>query len=163
MAILPTVASRTRGAGSEPAWVENRPTRTRLERGVLWRNRELVWLLVLRDVKVRYKQAALGVAWALLQPLAVTAVFTVVFHNLARVPSDGVPYPLFALVGLAVWTYLATNLIKASHSLVDQPVLVTKLYLPRLAVPFASVLSGLADLAVTVLLVLLLLPSYGVG
>jgi lipopolysaccharide transport system permease protein len=120
----------------------------------LWEARGVVGFLVWRDVKVRYSQTVLGSAWAVLQPLLSTAVFTLVFSRFARMPSDGVSYPLFAFAALAPWTYFATALSGAANSLIVNPSLVTKVYLPRLAIPLAPVLAGLLDLAITLALFL---------
>jgi ABC-type polysaccharide/polyol phosphate export permease len=144
------------------AWVENRPSRG--FRGPhlreLWRYRELGGFLALRDLKVRYKQAVFGAAWAVFQPLAGAVVFTLVFGRLAKVPSDGIPYPLFAFVGLSVWSYHASSVTRATQSLVGNAPLVTKVYFPRLLVPLASVLPGLVDLALSLLTLVVLLVVY---
>lgn len=144
-------------------WVENRPTagRRALDWRELWRYRELVGFLALRDVRVRYKQAAFGVLWAVVQPLAGLLVFTLVFDRLAGVPSEGVPYPLFALVGMTFWTLLSGGLHAATASLVANAALVTKVYFPRVAAPLASVLPRLVDLAVTLVLLAGLLAATG--
>lgn len=144
-------------------WVENRPTagRRALDWRELWRFRELVAFLAMRDVKVRYKQAAFGMLWAVVQPLAGLLVFTVVFDRLARVPSDGVAYPLFALVGLTVWTLFSGGVDAATTSLVTNAALVTKVYFPRVAAPLASVLPRLVDFGVAVLLLAVLLLVAG--
>jgi ABC-type polysaccharide/polyol phosphate export permease len=151
----------TRAEGD--VWVENRPTRGRrsLDLRELWRFRELVWFLAARDVKVRYKQAAFGAAWAILQPLAGAAAFTVVFRGLADVPSDGVAYPVFAFVGFVAWTYLSTSITTATNSLVTNASLVTKVYFPRLAAPLAAVLPGLIDLGVAAVALVGLMIGYG--
>jgi lipopolysaccharide transport system permease protein len=125
-----------------------------LNLGELWRYRELLWFLALRDIQVRYKQTAFGVAWAVLQPLLAMFVFTIIFGVLANVPSDGVPYALFALVGLLPWQLFAYALTQSSQSLVTEQRLITKVYFPRLIVPLASVISGLADFTVAFVLVL---------
>jgi len=114
----------------------------------LWEYRELLWLIVARDLKVRYKQTALGASWALLQPLATMAIFSLFFGRLVKVPSDGVPYPLFALAGLVPWMYFSNALGQSSNSLVGCVSLITKVYFPRLILPLSSVLSGIADLCV---------------
>jgi lipopolysaccharide transport system permease protein len=143
-------------------WVENRPSRgfRALDLRELWQYRELGGFLALRDLKVRYKQAAFGAAWAVLQPIAGVLVFTVVFRRIANVPSEGIPYPLFAFVGLSVWSYHATGVTRATQSLVSNSPLVTKVYFPRLLVPLAAVLPGLLDLALSLLLLGLLLVIY---
>jgi lipopolysaccharide transport system permease protein len=140
-------------------WVENRPTGgwRSLDWVELWRYRELVVFLALRDVKVRYKQAVFGILWAVLQPLAGMLVFTVVFHKLAHVPSDGVPYILFAFTGMMVWTLFSGGLDAATTSLVSNSALVTKVYFPRVAIPLASVLPRLVDFGVSLVLLGVLL------
>ena len=109
---------------------------------------ELLYFLVLRDLKVRYKQTALGAAWAVLQPLLTMVVFSVVFGRLARLGSDGLPYPLFALAALVPWTYFATALTQAGEQPGGQHQLLTKVYFPRLMLPAAAVIAGLVDLAI---------------
>lgn len=121
---------------------------------------ELLYFLVLRNLKLRYKQTALGAAWALLQPLLTMAVFTVVFGRLARLDSEGLPYPVFALAALVPWTYFANALTQAGNSLVDQQQLLTKVYFPRLLLPLAGVIAGLVDLAIAFGLLLLVLAWY---
>jgi lipopolysaccharide transport system permease protein len=133
-----------------------------LRLGDVWAYRELLYFLALRDVKVRYKQTAIGAAWAVLQPLIVTAVFAVVFGRLARLPSDGVPYALFALAGLVPWTAFASSLQGASLSLVNNVNLVGKVYFPRLCLPLAAALAGLVDLAVSVVVLIVVALLYGV-
>jgi lipopolysaccharide transport system permease protein len=128
----------------------------------VWAYRELLYFLVWRDVKVRYKQTVLGAAWAILQPLATAAVFTIFFGRLAGIPSDGVPYPLFAYAGLLVWTFFAQGLAQSSASVVGSANLITKVYFPRLVIPFAAVLSGLLDLAVATPLLVVMMAHYGV-
>lgn len=144
-------------------WVENRPTRgaRALDWAELWRYRELVVFLSARDLKVRYKQAAFGVLWAVAQPLATLGVLALVFRRLAGVPSDGVPYLLFALTGVALWTTFAGAVESATTSLVSNASLVTKVYFPRVAAPLAAVLPRLVDLGVALLLLGGLLLAYG--
>ena len=113
----------------------------------VWRYRELLYFLVWRDVKVRYKQTALGVAWVLLQPLISMLVYSGIFGVLLSVPTGGIPYPLFVLSGLLPWQYFAGSLTKSSNSLIDNTNLITKIYFPRLVVPLSAVLSGLVDFA----------------
>jgi lipopolysaccharide transport system permease protein len=122
---------------------------------------ELLYFLVLRNLKLRYKQTALGAAWAVLQPLLTMAVFTLVFGRLARLGSDGLPYPVFALAALVPWTYFANAFTQAGNSLVDQQQLLTKVYFPRLLLPLAAVIAGLVDLAIAFGLLLLILLWYG--
>jgi lipopolysaccharide transport system permease protein len=123
---------------------------------------ELLYFLILRSLKLRYKQTVLGAAWAVLQPLLAMAVFTVVFGRLARLDSEGLPYPVFALAALVPWTYFANALTQAGNSLVDQHQLLTKVYFPRLLLPLAAVLAGLVDLVVAFVLLLLVLAWYGI-
>jgi ABC-type polysaccharide/polyol phosphate export permease len=129
-------------------WTENRPTSgLRLPRlAELWRYRELVYYLALRDVKARYKQTALGIGWAILQPIVGVAVVTLVFRRIAHVPSDGIPYAVFALTGFLVWNYFAGIVGDATDSVVANTPLVTKVYLPRLAAPVSAVLPALVTL-----------------
>lgn len=152
----------TSRAGSS-RWVENRPARglRRLDLHELWRYRELAGFLALRDLKVRYKQAVFGVAWAIVQPLATVAVFTIVFNRLASVQSEGIPYPVFALAGLTLWTYVSNGVNRATVSLVGNPALVTKVYFPRILAPIAAVLPALVDLAISLVLLGILIPVYG--
>ncbi len=140
---------RPRISGNDE-WIENRPTHGRrsLRLDELWAYRELVAFFALRDVKVRYKQAIFGAAWAIVQPLAGAAIFTVVFGRLANVPSEGIPYLVFAFAGFSLWSYFSTSVDNARSSLVDNAALITKVYFPRLAAPLASVLPGLVDLGV---------------
>lgn len=111
----------------------------------LWAYRELLYFLIWRDVKVRYKQTVIGAAWAVLQPLLTMVIFTFVFERLARVPSDGVPYPLFALSALLPWNLFAGALARSSSSVVGQAHLISKVYFPRLVVPISAALSGIVD------------------
>jgi lipopolysaccharide transport system permease protein len=124
---------------------------------------ELLYFLVLRSLKLRYKQTVLGAAWAVLQPLLTMAVFSVVFGRLARLGSDGLPYPVFALAALVPWTYFANALTQAGNSLVDQHQLLTKVYFPRLLLPLASVIAGLLDFAIAFALFLVVLAWYGIA
>jgi lipopolysaccharide transport system permease protein len=114
----------------------------------LWSYRELLYFLIWRDVKVRYKQTVLGAAWAILEPLLTALVFTLFFGRLAGIPSEGLPYPLFAYTGLLAWTFFAQGLTQSAASLVGSANLITKVYFPRLVIPLSSVLAGLVDLAV---------------
>ena len=111
----------------------------------LWHFRELIYFLIWRDIKVRYKQTALGAAWAILQPFLTMVVFTIFFGKLAKVPSDNVPYPIFSYTGLLPWGLFSKALTDAGHSLVSHRAMITKVYFPRLVIPFASVLSGVVD------------------
>ncbi len=145
-------------------WIENRASSgwRRVDLNELWEYREVAVFLALRDLQVRYKQAAFGAAWALVQPLAGVAVFTIVFRQFAGMPSDGVAYPLFAFAGLSLWNYVAGAVTKSTQSLVGNTPLVTKVYFPRLLAPIAAVLPGLADLGVSLGVLILLFVPYGV-
>jgi lipopolysaccharide transport system permease protein len=128
----------------------------------LWQFRELVYFLTLRDVKVRYKQTLLGAAWAILQPLLMMVVFTIFFSRMAGVPSGDLPYPLFAYAGLLPWTFFATAITNAGNSIVGSERLVTKIYFPRLAMPFAAVGAAVVDFIVAFGLLLAMMVYYGV-
>lgn len=130
----------------------------------LWNYRELLAFLAWRDIKVRYRQTALGLSWALLQPLALMAVFGLVFGRLAGLAekTGGTPYPLFVLAGLLPWTFFATAVGASGNSLVGSAQLVTKVYFPRLIIPLATVAVGLLDLAVSLVLLAALMWYYGV-
>lgn len=141
------------------------PTRglSALDLRAVWAYRELLFFLVWRDVKVRYKQTALGVLWILLQPVLSTVVFTVLFGILLNVPSDGVPYPVFALAGLLPWNYFAGSLTRSSQSLVGSANLITKVYFPRLIIPLSGVASGLVDFGVAFLVLAGLMVGYRIA
>jgi lipopolysaccharide transport system permease protein len=128
----------------------------------LWEYRELLYFLIWRDIKVRYKQAALGAAWAIIQPFFTMVVFSVFFGLLARLPSDGVPYPVFAYCALVPWSYFATSLSQAGNSLVEHQRLITKVYFPRLLIPSGAVIAGLVDLAIAFVVLLGMLLFYGI-
>ena len=128
----------------------------------VWQARELLYFLVWRDVKVRYKQTALGVAWSVLQPFLTMVVFTIFFGRLAGVPSDGVPYPLFSLAALVPWTYFSTAVSNGSSSLVGNQHLIAKVYFPRVLVPLTAVLMPTVDLAVSFGMLAILMAWYHV-
>lgn len=128
----------------------------------LWGARELVYFLTWRDVRVRYKQTALGASWAILQPLLTMIVFTVFFGRLAKVPSDGLPYPIFSFTALLPWTYFAQSLTQSSNSLVGSSNLLKKIYFPRLAIPVSSVIGGLVDFGTAFLVLLAMMVYYHV-
>ncbi|MDQ6891341.1 MAG: ABC transporter permease [Acidobacteriota bacterium] len=141
-----------------------RPTRgwTSLQLGEVWRHRELLYFLMWRDVKVRYKQTALGVLWAILQPLMTMVVFTIFFDRLANVGSDGLPYPLFSFAGLLPWNFFAQAVGQSSASLVGSANLISKVYFPRLIIPVSSVLVGFLDFGVGCVFLLGMMAYYGV-
>lgn len=133
-----------------------------LNLGELWQFRELVYFFVWRDVKIRYKQTAIGAAWAVLQPFLAMVVFTLIFGKFAHIPSDGIPYPIFYYSALLPWLYFATSLQAATNTIVENQRVITKVYFPRLALPISAVLSGLVDFGVGFLLFLVMMLYYGI-
>lgn len=125
--------------------------------------RELLWVLTARDIKVRYKQTVLGAAWAILRPVLTMLIFSVVFGTLAKMPSDGFPYPVFVYAALLPWTFFATAISTSGQSLVGSTHLVSKVYFPRLIIPLSSIGAGLIDLAISTGILLLMMLWYGVG
>jgi len=123
---------------------------------------ELIYFLVWRDIKVRYKQTALGVIWAVLQPFLTMVVFTIFFGNLASVPSDGIPYPIFSFAGLLPWQLFANALTNSSNSLINNTSLITKVYFPRLILPLSSVVGGLVDFFLAFLVLIGMMFYYGI-
>ncbi len=130
-------------------------------RGV-WKYRELLYFLVWRDIKVRYKQTALGAAWAIIQPFFTMVVFSLFFGRLAQVPSDGLPYPVFSFAALVPWTFFANGLTYSANSLVGNQELIRKVYFPRLIIPSAAVLSGGIDFALAFVVLLGMMLFYGI-
>jgi len=128
----------------------------------LWEYRELLYFLTWRDIKVRYKQTVLGAAWAILQPFMTMVVFSLFFGNLAKVPSDGVPYPIFSYTALVPWSFFAAGLGHASNSLVGSANLIKKIYFPRLVIPISSVLSGVIDFVLAFVVLLGMMLAYGI-
>jgi lipopolysaccharide transport system permease protein len=160
---LPSTFNADADVGPPDGFTRFGPGRgTGLRLGELWAYRELLYFLVWRDIKVRYKQTVLGAAWVIIQPLLTMVVFTLFFGNLAKVPSDGIPYPLFSFAGLVPWTLFAYSLTESSGSLVTNQNLITKVYFPRLIIPLASVLAGLVDFAISFAVLLVLMLYYGV-
>jgi len=128
----------------------------------IWHYRELLYFLVWREVKVRYKQAALGVAWAVVQPLTTMLIFTAVFGNFAKIPSDGLPYAVFAYAALLPWSYFAEAISRSGVSVVSDTNLIRKVYFPRLILPLASVMTPVVDFCVSFLILLCLMAWYHV-
>lgn len=128
----------------------------------LWAYRELLYFLIWRDVKVRYKQTALGAAWAIIQPVFTMFVFSLFFGRLGKIPSDGIPYPIFSYAALVPWTFFAQGLGQASNSLVGSANLIKKVYFPRLSVPIASVISGIIDFSIAFIVLLVMMLYYGI-
>jgi lipopolysaccharide transport system permease protein len=128
----------------------------------LWAYRELVYFLVWRDIKVRYKQTALGASWAVIQPFFTMVIFSLFFGRLARIPSDGLPYPVFSFAALVPWTFFSTGLTMSANSLVASQELLKKVYFPRLAIPLAPVLAGLVDFGIAFVVLLGMMWFYGI-
>lgn len=129
----------------------------------LWAYRELLFVLTMRDIKVRYKQTVLGFAWAIIQPVMMMIVFSIFFGTLAKMPSEGYPYPIFVYVGLLPWTFFANSITTSATSLVGSSNLISKVYFPRLIIPLSSVGSGLLDFAIASAILLVMMAYYGVG
>jgi len=129
----------------------------------LWDYRELLYFLVWRDVKVRYKQAVIGVGWAILQPFLTMIVFSIFFGHLAKLPSGGLPYPIFYYSALLPWNYFAQALTGATNSMIENQRIITRIYFPRLILPLAAVLTGLVDFAIAFIILLAMLWWYGIS
>jgi lipopolysaccharide transport system permease protein len=155
-AFTPTEKPQVHRIEPPKGWVE-------LGLGELWDYRELLYFLVWRDIKVRYKQTALGAAWAVIQPFFTMVVFSLFFGRLAGIPSDGVPYPIFSYVALVPWTYFANGLTLSADSLVGSANLIRKVYFPRLAIPVSAVLAGLVDFCIAFGVLLGLMAFYGIA
>lgn len=143
--------------------IEARRSWSALDLRELWAYRELLYFLTVRDIKVRYKQTALGATWAIIQPLFTMLVFTLFFGRLAGIDTGGVPYPLFAFAGLLVWTFFSNAVTNSGSSLVTDARLISKVYFPRMIIPAAAVLAGWVDLSIAFVFFLGLLIYYGVG
>jgi lipopolysaccharide transport system permease protein len=128
----------------------------------VWQYRELLYFFVWRDVKVRYKQTVIGIAWVVLQPLMTMGVFTLFFGRLAKLPSDGLPYPVFYFSALVPWTYFSTALQSCTSVVVDNQRVITKVYFPRLILPFSAVVSGLVDFAIGFVVLFVVTTIYGI-
>lgn len=122
---------------------------TRINFKELWEYRELFWFLALRDILIRYKQAAIGVAWAVIQPILTMVIFSVIFGNLAKLPSDGAPYPLMVFAALLPWQFFANSMSASSQSVVGKAGILTKIYFPRLIIPTSAVISGTIDFCIS--------------
>ncbi len=150
----PSVALPTLRIEPSKGWVP-------LKLNELWEYRELLYFLVWRDIKVRYKQTALGAAWAIIQPFLTMVVFSIFFGSLGKMPSDGIPYPIFAFAALVPWGFFANGLSQSSNSLVGSSHLITKVYFPRLIVPLGAVFSGIVDFLVAFAVLLAMMLYYG--
>jgi lipopolysaccharide transport system permease protein len=157
------VAARASAQAAATATVRIEPPRAWLELRLreVWMYRELLYFFVWRDLKVRYKQTVIGVAWVVLQPLMSMGVFTLFFGRLAKLPSDGLPYPVFYFAALAPWTYFSTALTTATNVVVENQRVITKVYFPRLILPLSSVMSGLVDFGIAFVVLLALVLGYG--
>ena len=133
-----------------------------LDLASLWEFREILYFLVWRDIKLRYKQTAIGAAWAILQPLATMAIFTVIFGHLAKIPSDGLPYAIFSFTGLLPWTYFSQAIARSGASVVGDANLIKKVYFPRLLIPIAAVLSPLVDFLISFVFLVGMVAWFGV-
>jgi lipopolysaccharide transport system permease protein len=129
----------------------------------LWAYRELLWVLTTRDIRVRYKQTMLGAAWAIIRPFTAMVIFSVVFGQLAKLPSDGYPYPVFVYAALLPWTFFSGAISASGQSLVGSSNLISKVYFPRLIIPLASAGAGMVDLLISTGILLLMMLWYGVG
>jgi lipopolysaccharide transport system permease protein len=133
-----------------------------LPAGELWDYRELLYFFVWRDIKIRYKQTAIGAAWAVLQPFLTMLIFSLFFGKLAHIPSEGLPYPIFYYSALLPWMYFAASLQNATNTIVENQRLITKVYFPRLHLPISAVLSGLVDFGVSFLMLIVMMIYYGI-
>ena len=127
----------------------------------LWRYRELMWVFAIRDIKVRYKQTYIGIAWAFIQPVLMVVLFNFIFGRLAKMPSEGIPYPLFSFIGVALWNYFSTSLGSASNSVIGNEGIIKKVYFPRLVLPISSAITPLVDLAIALVIFAALMAFYG--
>lgn len=159
---VPTPAPRAELAPAYHLRIEPSRGWVSLKLRELWEYRELLYFLTWRDVKVRYKQTVLGAAWAIIQPLMTMVVFSLFFGNLAKIPSDGIPYPIFSYAALVPWTFFANGMGQSSNSLVGAANLIKKIYFPRLVIPISSVISGVVDFALAFVVLLGMMLAYGI-
>lgn len=160
----PSVAAASATPASGPVTLRIEPPHGlfNLHLAELWAYRELLYFLVWRDVKVRYKQTVIGVLWVVLQPLLTMGVFTIFFGRLAKLPSNGLPYPVFYFAALVPWTYFSTALLSCTNVVVDNQNVITKVYFPRLVLPVAAVSSGLVDFSIGFVVMIALTLGYGI-
>jgi len=135
----------------------------RLRLNELWEYRELVWMMMLRDVKVRYKQTVLGVAWAVIQPVTTMVIFTLIFGRLANIPSDGLPYPVFVFSGLIAWTFFSSAVSAGGTSMIGAAGMISKVYFPRMVVPIASIGVSVIDFAVSFCILIIIMVIYSIA
>jgi homopolymeric O-antigen transport system permease protein len=150
-------------AGERHILIKSEEAGVQLNLGELWQSRELLYFLTLRDIKVRYKQTLMGVAWVIIQPLLSMLILTLVFNRFVRLDAGTLPYPLFALSGLLLWLFFANAVTNSTNSLISNADLITKVYFPRMFIPAGAVGAGLFDLAVASLLLIGMLVYYGVA
>src|SRR2546422_7786291 len=160
---LSTVSAHTRSGQSAHVRIEPSTGWVSINLKELWKYRELIYFFAWRDIKVRYKQTLLGAAWAIIQPVFTMVVFSVLFGRLAKMPSEGIPYPIFCFAALVPWSYFANALSQGSSSLVRSSQLIKKVYFPRLAIPLSSVLSGVVDFALSFLVLLCMMVYFGIA
>ena len=153
----------TKETAAEITYIKPKKNWLSLDLKEIWAYRELLYFLTWRDVKIRYKQTAIGILWVILQPVVTTAIFTILFSSFARFETKDVPYPLFALSGLMIWLFVHTAITTASSSFINNTNLVTKVYFPRLIVPFAATLGGVTDLFFSLAILAILMIYYGVS
>jgi lipopolysaccharide transport system permease protein len=149
------------GAIPKPMHIEPSRGWVSLKIRELWDYRELLYFLTWRDIKVRYKQTILGAGWAVLQPLLTALIFSLFFGRLAKMPSDGIPYPLFSFTGMVPWTLFANSLSQSSNSLVDSTQLIKKVYFPRLAIPISTILAVTVDFVIAFAMLIAMMFYYG--
>src|SRR5271165_2517723 len=159
---MATLVSQEMQAPVRPVRIEPAQGWLDLQLADVWAYRELLYFFVWRDIKVRYKQTAIGAAWAVLQPLLTMLVFSLFFGRLAHIPSDGLPYPIFYYCALLPWMYYAAALQNATNTIVDNQRLITKVYFPRLILPLSSVLSGMVDFGISFLMFVVMMIFYGI-
>jgi lipopolysaccharide transport system permease protein len=162
---LPQVGTRVGGSvtPSPTVVVQRSKGLFHLDLGAVWQYRELLYFLIWRDVKVRYKQTAIGAGWAIFQPLMTMVVFTAVFGNFAKIPSDGLPYPIFVYTALLPWTYFAQAINRGGNSLVSNANLIRKTYFPRLIVPISGAVAPLVDFAIAFVILLAMMGWFGIA
>src|SRR5919106_843756 len=155
---------KSQGDSQQIPWLEIHPTTGwfSLDLRELWAYRELAYFLAWREVKVRYKQTAIGVAWAVLQPLAMMLVFTIFFGKLGNMPSEGIPYPLFTFAALLPWQLFSRTITECTNSLIADQGLITRVFFPRIIIPLATTLSAIVDFAISAGLLVALMLFYGV-
>jgi lipopolysaccharide transport system permease protein len=158
-----SVGSAPKSASHSPIIIEPGRSRVALDLHALLEYRELLYFVTVRDIKLRYRQTFLGVAWALLQPVSAMLIFSLFLGRVAGVATSGVPYPLFAYIGLVPWMFFSNAVSSAGNSLITSSNLITKVYFPRVIIPAAAVLAGLTDFAVAFVALLALLAYYGIG